>query len=438
MSLVAVRPLEVPTKEPNNWEAKSPYYQRITTQAAEIIPALGLTKFAAADVLSTLRYPNNALSVSVPVRIGDEIQVFSGYRVQHDNTLGTYKGGTRYHPGVTIYDCAALSLGMTIKCALMGLPFGGAKGGIRVDPSKLSPHQLSELTRNYTLALGDFIGPDTDIPAPDMGTGPGIMAVMLHTYSQAHGGGPVHSVVTGKPLAVGGIEGRVAATGFGVAFLASLEAQRQKKPLNQGYRAAIHGFGNVGSIAARQLSKRGVLVTAICDATGGLFRKDGIDIEAATSHVESTGSLEGFAGGERIVGADLLALDVDLLVPASMEDIINTSNADAVCARLIVEGANGPITAGAHRMLTRRGVQIIPDILANAGGVVASHLEGVQNRQRMSWTRIAVEDKLRATLTDAHRRVIQATLDLGTPDLRTAATAVAVKSIADARKYYHH
>lgn len=419
----------------NQWETGSLLYRRTTKQIASVIDQLELEPVLRNDVLANLRYPDAALTVNVPVRFGDETVNFEGYRVHHDNTLGPYKGGTRYHPRVTESDCAALALGMTIKCALMQQPLGGAKGGVRVDPSALSPKQLEAITRSYVAGLGDFIGPEIDIPAPDMGTDSDIMAVMVDAYSMSHGGSRVPGVVTGKPLSVGGILGRRDATGFGVAFITELEAMRLGMPLGPKVRATVHGFGNVGSVTARELSRRGCKVVAICDHSGGIYNKNGIDIPAAIAHVQKHVVLKGFKGGDAISSTELLGIETDVLVPASLEDVINVSNVGDVKAKLIVEGANGPITEKAHKILVKAGVSVVPDVLANAGGVVTSNFEVVQARQGLAWTASEVNARLEQILGDAYRRVTFA-MEGSDLDMRSMAILTSVRTLAEARKYH--
>ncbi len=420
----------------NQWETGSLLYRRTTNQISKVIDLLDLEPVLRNDVLSNLRYPDAALTVNVPVRFGDETVNFEGYRVHHDNTLGPYKGGTRYHPRVTESDCAALALGMTIKCALMLQPLGGAKGGVRLDPSALTPKQLEAVTRSYVEGLGDFIGPEIDIPAPDMGTDSDIMAVMVDAYSMNHGGGRVPGVVTGKPLSVGGILGRRDATGFGVAFIAALEAERLGMPLGPKVRATVHGFGNVGSVTAKELSRRGCKVIGICDHSGGIYNENGIDIADAIEYVKTHLVLKGFRGGEAITGAELLAIETDLLVPASLEDVVNVSNVGGIDAKLIVEGANGPVTEKAHSILVERGVSVVPDVLANAGGVVTSNFEVVQARQGLAWTAKEVNARLEQILGDAYTRVTRA-MDRSDLDMRSTAIVTAVRTLAEARKYHN-
>lgn len=419
----------------NQWETGSLLYRRTTKQIAKVIDLLELEPVLRNDVLANLRYPDAALTVNVPVRFGDETVNFEGYRVHHDNTLGPYKGGTRYHPRVTESDCAALALGMTIKCALMLQPLGGAKGGVRIDPSTLSSKQLEAITRSYVAGLGDFIGPEIDIPAPDMGTDSDIMAVMVDAYSMSHGGGRISGVVTGKPLSVGGILGRRDATGFGVAFITELEARRLEMPLGPSVRATVHGFGNVGSVTAKELSRRGCKVVAVCDHTGGIYNENGIDIAAAIAYTEKHGVLKGFRGGDGITSTELLGVETEILIPASLEDVINVSNVGDVKARLIVEGANGPITEKAHSLLVKRGISVVPDVLANAGGVVTSNFEVVQARQGLAWTAEEVNVRLEQILGDAYRRVVDA-MDGSKLDMRSTAIVTAVRTLADARKYH--
>jgi glutamate dehydrogenase (NAD(P)+) len=420
----------------NQWEAGSLLYRRTTKQIEAVLPTLELKPSLANHVLSNLRYPDAALTVNVPVRFGDHVVNFEGYRVHHDNTLGPYKGGTRYHPRVTENDCAALALGMTIKCALMLQPLGGAKGGVRIDPAAMTSSQLEAVTRSYVNGLGNFIGPDIDIPAPDMGTDAAIMAVMVDAYSEAHGGSPIPGVVTGKPISVGGIQGRSDATGFGVAFIAALEAKRLGLKLNKDFRVAVHGFGNVGAATALDLHRRGCRIVAISDASGGIYNADGIDVEAAAEFVKKHALLKGFHGGEAVSNADFMAIETDLLVPASLEDVVNVSNVHLIKTKMIVEGANGPTTEKAHSLLVERGISVVPDVLANAGGVVTSNFEVVQARQGLAWSAAEVHERLEHTLAGAYDRVVEM-MERTKLDMRGAALATSVHTLSQARQYHH-
>ena len=326
------------------------------------------------NIWKRLRLPQRALCVTMPIRMdNEEVQVFQGFRVQHDTSLGPTKGGVRYHPGVNLGEVAALAMNMTWKCALVGLPYGGAKGGIRCNPKNLSRRELQRLTRRYTAEILPLIGPDHDIPAPDVGTNEQVMAWMMDTYSQQRGYA-VPGVVTGKPICIGGSLGREEATGRGVVYI-TLETLRHLGIKAEGSTAVVQGFGNVGSIAARFLISNGIKVVGVSDSTCGVYNSNGLDISALISYKKSKHTLEGYSNAEMITNEELFGLECTILVPAALSGQITEENAGRLKCRIIVEGANSPTTSGADEILRERGVFVIPDILANSGGVIVSYFE---------------------------------------------------------------
>jgi glutamate dehydrogenase (NAD(P)+) len=379
-----------------------------------------------------LRQPERTLIVSVPVTMDDDrLEVFTGYRVQHSTGRGPGKGGIRFHPSVTLEEVEGLAMLMTFKCAVTDLPLGGAKGGVAVDPRKLSRREVERLTKRYTAAILPIIGPEQDIPAPDVNTDEQTMAWIVDTVTMMTG---KHSpeVVTGKPIDLGGSRGRTEATGRGVAFV-TLEVMRRENKRPEDARIAVQGFGNVGSITARSLAAAGCRILAISDVSGGYAAPNGIDVERAIEHTRRNPArtLEGLGGVTRISNAELLALDVDVLIPAALEAQITRDNAAQVRARIIVEGANGPVTAEADRMLTDRGVLIVPDILANAGGVVVSYFEWVQSRAQFYWELEEVERRLEIYMRRAMELVLAKARAYDCP-LRESAFIVAVDRVAGA------
>ncbi len=384
------------------------------------------------QVYQHLRHPKRSLIVSVPFQTdAGDLEVFTGYRVQHSMTLGPSKGGIRYHPDVDLDEVTALAMLMTWKCALMGLPYGGAKGGVRCDPLKLSPRELERVTRRYASEIFLCIGPDRDIPAPDMGTNEQIMAWVMDTYSMQRGA-TVPGVVTSKPVLLGGSLGRVEATGRGVAYLTAEAMAHLGLPL-QGARIVIQGFGNVGSIAARSLHEMGCRVVAVSDVQGGIYNPAGLDLPALLAVQRAGQWVRQHPEGEPVTNEELLRLPCEVLIPAALGGQLTSANAGGVQARLIVEGANGPATAEADRLLRDRDVFIIPDILANAGGVIVSYFEWVQDLQFFFWKEEEVNSRLRDILT----RAFQRTLTLARQeraDLRTAALMEAVTRVARATK----
>jgi glutamate dehydrogenase (NAD(P)+) len=382
-----------------------------------------------AAILERLRYPRRALVVSVPTPMDDgRTEVFIGYRVHHNTVLGPTKGGIRYHPEVSLGEVSALAMLMSWKCALMGLPYGGAKGGVACNPAALSQHELERMTRRYTVEVMLLIGPDLDIPAPDLGTNEQTMAWIMDTYAMTQGR-TVPGVVTGKPLLVGGSAGRRDATGRGLVYALGQAARDLQIDL-KGARAVVQGFGNVGSVAARLLWREGALVVAVSDARGGITSSQGLDIRELTTHVRETGSVVGFPGSEPISNAELLELPCDILVPAAIGGQLTVHNADRIRARVVAEGANGPTTPEADDILGDRGVLVIPDILANAGGVVVSYFEWVQGLQYYFWRESEINSRLQELIIRAYNQV-SAVAKKESVNLRMAALMLGIRRIAE-------
>lgn len=387
------------------------------------------------DDYVTLRYPERELIVSVPVVMDDgRKEVFQGYRVQHSSTRGPCKGGIRYHPESDLDEVKALAAWMTWKCAVVNIPYGGAKGGIKVDPAKLSENELRKMTRRYTAMILPILGPEKDVPAPDVGTDAKVMAWIMDTFSMFKGYA-VPAVVTGKPLEVGGSLGRKDATGRGVMMsLLNLLEKLGRSP--QGMTVAVQGFGNVGSTGAKLLQEQGFKIVGISDAFCAYYKKDGINISAAIDYAENNKkSLVGYSepGLQEIPREDLLTLDVDVLCPAALENQINSSNADKIRAKIIVEGANGPTTKDADEILNKKGVIIIPDILANAGGVIVSYFEWVQNQESFVWDEDYINNNLHKILKRSFEEVWQVHESKSVP-LRMAAYMVALDRVVKAKK----
>jgi len=370
--------------------------------------------------------------VSCPIEMDSgETEVFTGYRVQYNIALGPAKGGIRFHPTVTLDEVTALAAWMTWKCAVAQVPFGGGTGGVACDPTRMSRRELERLTRRYVAEIADAIGPDKDIPAPDVNTNDQVMAWVMDTYSM-HAGATMTAVVTGKPLELGGSAGRREATGRGVSIVAR-EAARQAGFALDGARVAVQGFGNVGSVSARLLRRMGARIVAVTDWKGGVYDERGLDVDAMIEHAHQYQTVDGFPAGRPLTNEDLFRLDADILVPAALENQITAGNAADVRARVIIEGANGPTTPEAHRMLHERGVCIVPDILANAGGVTASYFEWVQNRHGYFWTEEEVNERLEAKMMAAFETVVK-TAGRYRADLRTAAYVVAIDRVATATR----
>jgi glutamate dehydrogenase (NAD(P)+) len=360
-----------------------------------------------------------------------EIEVFTGFRVQYNITLGPAKGGIRYHPAVNLDEVTALAAWMTWKCAVAHIPFGGGKGGIICDPSKMSRREIEALTRRYVAEIVDAIGPEKDVPAPDVNTNDQIMAWVMDTYSM-HVGHTTTSVVTGKPLELGGSLGRREATGRGV-MIATREAAKHVGIQLKGARVAVQGFGNVGSISAQLLAQEGARIVAVTDWKGGVYNDTGIDIEKLLAHVQQHKTVDGFSGGDPLANDTLFGLDVDVLIPAALENQITVANAPSVKARIIIEGANGPTTPDAHRQLHERGVFIVPDILANSAGVTTSYFEWVQDRYGYFWTEREVNERLEFKMCEAFDDVLNTALKYNV-DMRTGAYVVAINRVATVTK----
>jgi glutamate dehydrogenase (NAD(P)+) len=380
-------------------------------------------------VAERLRYPERAVILTLPVKLDDgTLQSFPAYRVQHSSVLGPTKGGIRYDAEVNLGECAALAMWMTWKCSLLRLPYGGAKGGVRCNPRELSPKEIQRVTRRFTADLAPFIGPDQDIPAPDMATNEQTMAWMMDTYS-VQKGYAVPEIVTGKPISIGGSLFRHEATGAGVVMVVERACGRLGWDL-ASLRCVVQGFGNVGGIAATELHEKGATVIAVSDVSGGVLAEGGLDIPTLQEYVGEHGSLEGFEAG-RITNADLLALPCDVLVLAAREDQVTAANAANLRCRLLVEGANGPTSVAADTILADRGIPILPDVLTNAGGVTVSYFEWVQDLGRLFWDREEIRNRLADKLGDAFDRV----WDLSERDgitLRNAALVAGIREVSAA------
>lgn len=387
-------------------------------------------------VMERLRSPKKAMCVSIPVRMDDgSVKTFEGYRVQHSTTLGPGKGGIRFHPEVNLSEVSALAMLMTMKCSLVGLPLGGAKGGIRVDPSQLSRAEQQALTRRFTMEIISMIGPEQDIPAPDVGTDGQHMAWMMDTYSMAKGHA-VPGVVTGKPIEIGGSLGRPESTGRGVVYVVEHAIDLLKKKNRASFvlketTAAVHGFGKVGAVAAQELVLRGCKVVAVSDFYGAIHNKAGLNIEEVIAYMAKNRTLKGYPNAEAISNEDLLALNVDILVPAAIDGVITKDNMKNIKAKIISEGANGPITSEAQQYLEGQGVFIIPDILANAGGVIVSYFEWVQGLQQFFWNEKEVNEKLAEIMARAFNRVA-GNADRYNTGMKTAALITSVERLSQA------
>jgi len=384
-----------------------------------------------------LKYPKRTLIVSVPIRCDDgKIRVFTGYRVQHNLDRGPGKGGIRYHPDVDLDEVTALAMWMTWKCAVVNIPYGGAKGGVVCDPSKLSEQEIERITRRYISEIGIIIGPEKDIPAPDVNTNPRIMAWVMDTFSM-NVGYSVPGVVTGKPLSIGGSRGRTEATGRGVVYITQQACDYYNIDLGKA-TIAIQGFGNVGYNAARIFYELGYKVVAVSDVHGGVYNPDGLDIPDLYNYATKKGTVVGYKNAKNITNKQLLELNCDILIPAAIEGQITKENAGRVKAKLIVEAANGPTTPEADKILAKNGVKVVPDILANAGGVVVSYFEWVQSLQAYFWKEKDVQDRLKEVMTNAFNEVVDVMktyknkLPNGKYDMRSAAMILAVSRVAEA------
>lgn len=416
--------------EPAPLKDKENPFEAMMTRFQKASQILGLEE----EIYNVLKNPARQVIVSLPVTMDDgSIRVFEGYRVIHSTILGPSKGGIRFDTHVNLDEVKALAAWMTWKCAVVDIPYGGAKGGVNCNPREMSAGEIERLMRAYTLAMADVFGPDKDIPAPDMGTGPREMAWLMDQYSRTRGM-TTHAVVTGKPIVLGGSLGRTEATGRGV--MVSAMAAMEKLKINP-YKAtcAVQGFGNVGSWASRLLSERGLLVQAVSDLSGAYYNEKGIDIEKANQYREANkGSLEGYGGAEKITNENLLTLPVDVLVPAATEDVITSTNASNIKAKLIVEGANGPTSSKADNIINEKGIMVVPDILANAGGVTVSYFEWVQNRLGYKWTADRVNRRSDRIMKDAFVNVYTTAQEYKVP-MRIAAYMVAIDKVAKTYKF---
>ncbi len=384
------------------------------------------------EFVTRLGQPRRALVVNFPVRMDSgEVRGLTGYRVQHTLTMGPTKGGFRYGADVSLGECAALAMWMTWKCALLGLPYGGAKGGVRCSPHELSVGELERLTRRYAAELIPVIGPDRDIPAPDMGTSEREMAWFMDTYSQMMGHS-VFEIVTGKPVVLGGTTGRREATGLGVVYVTEAVCERIGMDIREA-RVAIQGFGNVGSVAAAELHAIGARVVAVSDAEAGLVDPDGLDIAAVTRWSAEHGSLAGYPDARLVGPADVLEAPCEIVIPAAREQQVTADNAGRLRCEVVVEAANGPTTPEAEAILRERGILVVPDVLANAGGVTVSYFEWVQDHQRYTWDELDIQERLRRQLRAAFGRVIEAADRLDC-DWRMAALSVAIERVAEAAR----
>jgi glutamate dehydrogenase (NAD(P)+) len=409
-------------------EWDTPLFRTALAQFEQAIPYAEVNE----SIAERLRYPERAVMVTVPIRRDEgHVDVFPAYRVQHSSVLGPTKGGIRYDPHVTLGECTALAVWMTWKCALLRLPYGGAKGGVRCNPRELSAAELQRLTRRYTSELMGVIGPQADIPAPDMATNEQTMAWMMDTYSMQVGHA-VPEIVTGKPVALGGSLFRHEATGAGVVMVVERVCRRLGWKLWE-QRCVVQGFGNVGGIAAQELAARGATVLAVSDISGGVYSEHGLDLEDVRAWIADHGSLEGYANAEHVSNAELLELPCDVLVLAALEDQLTAENAPRIDAKLIAEGANGPTSIEADAILAERGILILPDVLTNAGGVTVSYFEWVQDLGRLFWTRNEIRARLEDKLGDAFDRVWELAEQKGI-SLRQAALVGGINEVAAALK----
>ncbi|MGA9349832.1 MAG: Glu/Leu/Phe/Val dehydrogenase [Anaerolineae bacterium] len=381
-------------------------------------------------IMEYLRYPKRELTVNFPVKMDDgSVKIFTGYRVHHNTVLGPTKGGIRYHPDVTLDEMRALAMWMTWKCAVVGLPYGGAKGGVVCNPKELSLQELENLTRRYAAEISILMGPESDIPAPDVGTNPQVMAWIMDTYSM-HKGYSVPPVVTGKPISIGGSLGRLEATGRGVMITAREVCKHLGIPI-EGATAVVQGYGNVGAVSAHLLHDQRCKLIAVSDSKGGIYNPKGFDPRDVLRHKRDTGSVVGYPDTETITNEELLELPCDILVPSALEKQITADNAGRIQAKIIVEGANGPTTPDADSILQDRGIFIVPDILANAGGVIVSYFEWVQGLQSFFWSEEEINQKLERIMTKSFKEVLEASKLKGV-DMRTAAMVRAILVVAEA------
>ncbi len=409
-------------------EFESEMHRTAVAQLDQVAERLNLDH----DTHIRLRYPRRALVVSIPVRMDSgHTEVFMGYRVHHNTALGPTKGGLRYDAEVSMGEVTALAMLMSWKCSLMGLPYGGAKGGVRCSPRNMSKRELESLTRRYTAEIILMIGPDLDIPAPDLGTDEQTMAWMMDTYSMTQGKS-VPGVVTGKPILVGGSAGRREATGRGIVYVLYQAVHRLGQEI-KGRKVIVQGFGNVGGVAARMLWRDGAVIQGVSDYKGGVWNSQGLDIRALEQHVKETDSVVGFPGADLISNKDILEQPCDILLPAATGSQIREDNADRIQAQVVVEGANGPTTPEADVILHNRGILVIPDILANAGGVVVSYFEWVQGLQFFFWKESEITSRLQEIMARAFTRVWNISKKEHV-NLRTAALMEGIRRVADAHQ----
>jgi glutamate dehydrogenase (NAD(P)+) len=423
-----VTELEELSAEQGRLEWDTPLFRTALTQFEQAIPYAEVNE----SIAERLRYPERAVMVTVPIRRDEgHVDVFPAYRVQHSSVLGPTKGGIRYDPHVTLGECAALAVWMTWKCALLRLPYGGAKGGVRCNPRALSQRELERLTRRYTSELRGVIGPQEDIPAPDMATNEQTMAWIMDTYSMQVGYA-VPEIVTGKPIALGGSLFRHEATGAGVVMVIERACQRLGWKLSE-QRCVVQGFGNVGGIAAQELSAKGATVVAVSDISGGIHSPAGLDLEAVRTWAADHATLESYPGVQHVSNSELLELPCDILVLAALEGQLTAENAPRIDTRLVVEGANGPTTIEGDAILAERGILVLPDVLTNAGGVTVSYFEWVQDLGRLFWTRDEIRARLADKLADAFDRVWALADEKGI-SLRQAALVAGINEVAGALK----
>jgi len=407
-------------------EFNSPSYRDVLAQFDAAAEWLCLDP----NIWKRLRLPQRALCVSMPIRMDNgDVHLFQGFRVQHDSSLGPTKGGIRYHPEVNLGEVGALAMNMTWKCSLVGLPYGGAKGGIRCNPKNMSRKELQRLTRRYTAEIFPLIGPDHDIPAPDVGTDEQVMAWMMDTYSHQRGY-PVPGVVTGKPVCIGGSLGREEATGRGVVHV-TIEAMNHLGIKSEDTTAVVQGFGNVGSITARFLTEAGIRVIAVSDSSCGIYNESGLNIADVTAYKKSKHTLEGYPDGEMITNEELLESECTVVIPAALSGQIREDNAHKIRCRMVVEGANNPTTKEGDRILKERDIFVVPDILANSGGVIVSYFEWVQDLQKYFWKEKEINEKLQDIIITAFNRVLRYSLSENT-DMRMSSMAIALRRLADA------
>ena len=409
-------------------QAQQNVWEMAQSQLDDVARFIGLNE----SIHAYLREPKRVLEVSVPVRMDEGIfRLYKGYRVQHNMSRGPSKGGIRFHPGVSLDEVKALAMWMTWKCSLVNIPFGGAKGGVICDPKTLSMQELENLTRRFTSEISIIIGPEKDIPAPDVYTTPQVMAWIMDTYSMQRGYS-VPGVVTGKPVAIGGSLGRDKATARGCLYAVD-EAMLVQGLSVRGARVSIQGFGNAGMHAAQLMHDAGYTIVAVSDSRGGVANPNGLDVAGVIAHKGETGSLVGFTGGERVSNKEVLEYDCDVLVPAALEKVITAENAPRIRAKIVAEAANGPTLPEADRILHDRGIMVLPDILANAGGVTVSYFEWVQDLQENFWEEDEINERLKRKMTRAFKETYEQSQRLNI-DMRRGAYVVAVSRVAEATK----